>query len=293
MSALRFAAYVMPDAPFPTLAERCRRAEEAGFDAVYTADHTRDFRHPGPWFDCWTAMAAMAAATSKVRIGTMVSNPIIRPPVLLAQEALALDHLSGGRLELGIGTGIAGFDHDAMGSDHWTLSERARRFAEYVEIVDGVLRSGPDRPFGYKGEFHRAEGVIVDPAPVQQPRPPITVAGQSPTVLRVAAERADAWNTHGPFGAGVDEILEVTRRQSDRLDELCVAAGRQPGDVRRSLLCFWVLDAWESPGTLADIVSRFSAIGLTEFVVTWPEDDRQRTLFEDAVTEVIPALRRG
>jgi alkanesulfonate monooxygenase SsuD/methylene tetrahydromethanopterin reductase-like flavin-dependent oxidoreductase (luciferase family) len=293
MADVRFAAYVMPDVPFPTLAERCRQVEESGFDAVYTADHTRDFRHPGPWFDCWTAMAAMALATTEVRIGTMVSNPIIRPPVLLAQEALALDHLSGGRLELGIGTGIAGFDHDAMGSEHWSLGERVRRFAEYVEVVDGALRAGPDRPFSYKGEFHRAEGVVADPLPVQQPRPPITVAGQSPTVLRVAAERADAWNTHGPFGAGVDEIADVTAQQCARVDELCLAAGRQPGDVRRSLLCFWALDAWQSPGTLADIVTRFSAIGVTEFVVTWPEDERERALFEEAVTEVIPGLRQG
>jgi hypothetical protein len=126
---------------------------------------------------------------------------------------------------------------------------------------------------------------------VQQPRPPITVGGQSRTVLRVAAERADAWNTHGPFGRSVEEILDITRRQSDQLDELCLAAGRKPDDVRRSLLCFEALDAWASPGALADVVTRFAGAGVSEFVVFWPEDDRQRPLFEHAVTEVIPALR--
>lgn len=105
------------DAPFAELEERARNAEALGFQTVYVPDHSRPWRHDpvpgGLWFDGWTVLAALAAATSTVRLGPLVANPVLRPPDLLVREALALDHLSGGRLQLGMGTGIAGFDHEA------------------------------------------------------------------------------------------------------------------------------------------------------------------------------------
>ena len=128
------------------------------------------------------------------------------------------------------------------------------------------------------------------PPPVQRPRPPITVGGRSPTVLRVAAERADCWNTTGPFGVGIDQILETTRRQNERLNEMCVAFGREPTELRRSLFMVGVLDAWASPDAVEQIVKRFGEIGIGEFVLFWPPDERL-DLFEHDATEVIPALR--
>jgi alkanesulfonate monooxygenase SsuD/methylene tetrahydromethanopterin reductase-like flavin-dependent oxidoreductase (luciferase family) len=287
---VRFGLFVPQDAPFPELAERFRRAEELGFQAAYVADHTRDFRDSeGYWLDGWTVLAALTVRTTSIRIGTLVSNPIIRPPVLLAKEAIAVDHLSGGRLELGIGTGIASFDHAAMGVLPWSPGERAARFAEYVEVVDRVLRAQRGET-GFEGRFHRTSGTAGVPGPVQQPRPPITVGGQSPTIRRVAAERADCWNTHGPFGAGVEEILEVTRRQNAELDELCAAGGRDPASLRRSLLLHAALDAWASPRSIEDVVSRFRDAGVGEFVLYWPPDGRADRL-ERLATEVLPALR--
>ena len=130
------------------------------------------------------------------------------------------------------------------------------------------------------------------PPPVQRPRPPITVGGQSPTVLRVAAERADCWNTAGPLGLGIDEILEITRRQNDRLDEMCLALGRDPTELRRSLFLVGAMDAWATPDALEKIVQRFVEIGISEFVLFWPPDE-YLNLFEHVATEVIPALRMG
>jgi alkanesulfonate monooxygenase SsuD/methylene tetrahydromethanopterin reductase-like flavin-dependent oxidoreductase (luciferase family) len=289
---LRFGVLVLPDAPFPELAERWRRAEEVGFDDLYVADHSRDYRNlTGRWFDGWTVLAAMAKATTRIRIGTLVTNPILRPPALVAKEAATVDHLSGGRLELGIGTGIAPFDHATMGIEYWSPAERASRFREYVEVVDGLLCSSGE-PYSFEGRHYRTDEVSLVPAPVQLPRPPITVGGQSPTVLRVAAERADCWNTHGPFGLDVEQILERTRRQNRELDEMCAAGCRDPAEVRRSLLLFEALDAWASPDALERIVARFREVGVGEFVVFWPEP-QQMASFERATTEVIPALRRG
>jgi len=287
---LRFGVLGHQDAPFPTLVERWRRAEKLGFDHLWVADHVGDYRNlDGHWFDGWTVLAAMATETTHIRIGTLVSNPILRAPASLAKEAVTLDHLSGGRLELGIGTGIAPFDHVAMGVDYWSPRERAARFSEYVEVVDGLLRS-PSRTYAFEGGYYRTREAPMAPPPIQQPRPPITVGGQSPTVLRVAAERADCWNTHGPFGASLEEILEITRRQNYRLDEMCAAFGRDPGELRRSLLLFGALDAWASPDALETVVARFREVGIGEFVVLWPASEQLET-FEHVTTKVIPALK--
>jgi alkanesulfonate monooxygenase SsuD/methylene tetrahydromethanopterin reductase-like flavin-dependent oxidoreductase (luciferase family) len=138
----RFGVLVPQDAPFETLVERWKAAEALGFDAAYVADHTGDYRDlDGYWLDGWTVLAHLAAETTRIRIGTLVANPLLHHPVQLAKQAVAVDQLSGGRLELGIGTGIAGFDHDAVGEPYWAPRERAARFAEYVAVVDEVLRS--------------------------------------------------------------------------------------------------------------------------------------------------------
>ena len=130
---MRFGIEVPQDAPFPALIERWRRVEELGFDHLWVADHSADTRTDpsgnyrnldGTWFDGWTVLAVMAMETTRIRIGTLVSNPVLRPPALLAKEALTIDHLSGGRLELGIGTGIEPLDHATMGIDYWSAGER-------------------------------------------------------------------------------------------------------------------------------------------------------------------------
>jgi alkanesulfonate monooxygenase SsuD/methylene tetrahydromethanopterin reductase-like flavin-dependent oxidoreductase (luciferase family) len=159
--AVRFGIEVPQDAPFPALVECWHRVEELGFDHLWVADHSADTRTDhsgdyrnldGTWFDGWTVLAIMAKETTGIRIGTLVSNPVLRPPALLAKEALTVDHLSEGRLELGIGTGIEPLDHATMGSDYWSPGERVARFSEYVEVVDGLL-ANPSRAYAFEGRF--------------------------------------------------------------------------------------------------------------------------------------------
>jgi len=286
---VRFGILIPQDAPFETLVQRWRRAEELGFDTAYVADHSGDYRNlDGYWLDGWTVLAHLASHTERIRIGTLVTNPLLHHPAQLAKQAVAVDQLSGGRLELGIGTGIAGFDHDAVGQDYWQPRERVARFAEYVEVLDGVLRS-TGRSFQHDGTYYRTTGTPVSPGPHQRPRPPITVAGQSPTVLRVAARYADCWNTHGPFGQTVDEIAELTAQQNQRLDQLCEDNGRDPSTVRRSLLLFDALDAWASEDHFEKVLLQFRETGIHEFVVFWPPPDRAALL--DHAAERVAALR--
>jgi len=291
MPELRFGVLVVPDAPFQTLAERWRRVEELGFDFLFVADHYRHTRSASlPWFDGWTALAAMALQTSTVRIGPLGANPILREPAVVAKTAAAVDDLSNGRLELAIGKGVEEFDHRATGMPYWSPAERTARFREYVEVVDGVLRSW-ETPFTFEGRFYSTYQTSLAPAPVQRPLPPITVGGQSPTVRRVAAERADCWNTFALGDVPFAEILATVRNQNHELDARCAELGREPAGLRRSLVLWKPLDPWETPHAFERIVTAFREAGIAEFIVMWPPEDRFRLLERAATT--VASLRGG
>jgi alkanesulfonate monooxygenase SsuD/methylene tetrahydromethanopterin reductase-like flavin-dependent oxidoreductase (luciferase family) len=287
---LTFGVMVYPDRDFSLMIERFQMAEALGFHEVYVPDHSRDLRaETGTWFEGMTALAVAAMSTTRIRIGTLVSNPILRPPAILAKQAVAIDHLSGGRLDLGIGAGVFAWDHHAVGTEPWSPKERAGRFADYVAIVDGILR-GHGTPFSYEGDWLWTRDAATAPSSFQQPRVPIITGGQSPTVLRVTAKHADVWHTIGPMGVSAEEVLEVTARQNRQLDELLRENGRQPSDLRRSFATYGPWDIWTTQVSLESVVERFSAIGVSDFVFDFPEADRIPEL-ERLARETIPALR--
>lgn len=290
MTTLSFGVLLYPDATLLDLPNQFRRLEELGFDQVLLPDHSSDLRdRDSPWFDGWSVLPLAAEATERIRIGTLVSNPILRPAATLARQALTIDHLSGGRLDLGIGAGLFEWDHHAVGEEPWSPRERAGRFADYVAILDGILRGGGDR-FTHNGKWLWARDVPTAPGPVQHPRPTLITGGQSPTVLRVTAERADVWNTIGPIIDDAEEIVKVTARQNNVLDELCEANGREPGSLRRSYTPFGPFDFWNQPISFESLVETFSAIGMTEFVIELPPSSRLAE-FEKLACNTIPALR--
>lgn len=279
---MSFGLAVDVDAPFPELIERARTAEALGFDTVYVPDHSRPWRHDpipgGIWFDGWTVLTAFAMATSTIRLGTLVTNPVLRPPGLVVRQALAVDHLSSGRLQLGVGTGIAGFDHEAAGVPYWPLTERIARFREYVTFVEAALRSG-GVPIEANGRFFSGHLTGL-PEPVQSPRPPMTVAGASKGVRAVAVDHADGWNTHGAFGVAPEDLIDHLSALNADVSVRCEAAGRQPTDLRRSVLLLGSLSPWTSVGRLAELVEVMSRIGFEEIVVFWPWNDDERSVFE-------------
>lgn len=275
---------------FSELTRRWRMAEELGFDSLWVPDHTASFATGGAGlsFDGWICLAAMASNTDTIRIGTMVTNPILRHPTILAKQALAVDHLSGGRLELGIGTGVAEFDYDAVGRPVMTPTERAAHLADYIDTVIAVMES----PTGVNRRgTHYSTATVHSPEPVQRPRPPVTVGGQIRRVIQIAGRHADRWNTHGPAGASVDEIVELTRRQLAVLNEAAVAADRDPLRIVKSLMGVQALDVWTGETTLPAIVDRFQPMGFSELIIGWPGDDRIPEL-ERVASEVIPDLRK-
>jgi alkanesulfonate monooxygenase SsuD/methylene tetrahydromethanopterin reductase-like flavin-dependent oxidoreductase (luciferase family) len=293
----------LQNAPIPELHKRWRWLEEAGFDRLYVADMTHDYRpvdkgaqsgfgaSPGFWLDGWTVLADMASRTQRVRIGPLVTSPLLRPPALVALEAATVDQLCGGRLDLGFGQGV-GSDHRPLGVGRWSWQERGDRFREYVALVDELLRCREGH-VEFSGTYYSTAQPALNPGTLQRPRPPILVAGQSRAVLEVAVEIADAWNAFPRrFGDSVELNLENFRKASEKIDRLCEAAQRDPASLRRSLALSDDLSFWQRSGILEEIVERFGKLGCEEFVLEWPPEEHI-PLLERLASDVIPALREG
>lgn len=260
-------ALLIPDVTWPELLARARRLEEMGVATVWVDDHVLNPAHPHrPWLDAWSVLPALAAATSRIRLGPLVANALLRPPVVLARHALSVDHLSGGRLDLGLGSGYAAGDRAA--------GRVAGGFAETVATVHGVLRGRP----------------VLDGFPALAPvgeRPvPLTIAAHGPRALAVAAEYGDRWVSYGGFGLSASEHLAVTRRRIGRL-----ARGGRP--VRRMLLAgspaVTAEPIWSSVAAVEDFTGRYREAGIDEFAFHYPPgpmwtDAKADQVFEDYVT---------
>jgi alkanesulfonate monooxygenase SsuD/methylene tetrahydromethanopterin reductase-like flavin-dependent oxidoreductase (luciferase family) len=197
------------------LAEGC---EEHGIDTLFRSDHYLSLTAPRerPATDAWTLLGALAGRTSKLRLGTLVSPVTFRHPAVVAKAAATVDHISGGRVEVGLGAGWMELEHETFGFPFPETSERVRMLAEQLERVDGLLRD--------------------DLLTVQQPRPPLIVGGGARRgTAEPAALFADEYNT---FGVDVPEA----ERRRKRLDEACERIGRDPATLHFSLMTPFVLD---------------------------------------------------
>ncbi|MDP3984361.1 MAG: LLM class flavin-dependent oxidoreductase [Acidimicrobiia bacterium] len=286
---LRFGLYAFPFDLAGVVAE-AGRAEECGFDVLATGDHIRHPRDPGvAILDGWSVLANWAAHTQKVRLAMLVSNLIYRNPVLLAKQAVAIDQLSNGRLDLGIGTGVYETDHLMAGVPEWSPGEKVGRFGEALEIVDALLRGAMTE---YEGRYYRFEQASVSPGPVQNPRPPLIVGAEGPRTLRLAARYADRWMSFGGFASTPEEYEASIENRIKILDQHCQEIGRDPDSITRSLFVFRPLEPWRSRSDFESIVKRFSAIGFAEFILPSPGPD-QLAVFDRVVTEIIPQYQRG
>jgi alkanesulfonate monooxygenase SsuD/methylene tetrahydromethanopterin reductase-like flavin-dependent oxidoreductase (luciferase family) len=245
------------------------RAEDLGFAHAWVYDHTA-WRGHTPWHDAYSTLAAVAAVTSRILIGPLVTSPNFRHPVPTAHAVKTIDDISGGRLVLGIGAGGHSRSSDAgiLGGPDWSPQERADRFAEWVELLDRLL-VGPKTTF--EGTYYSARDVVTEPGCVQRPRVPFAIAGNGPRGLRLAANYGDLWVANG--GAG-DSPVEDVRRRIGRLAEACAEVGREPAEVRRLLLTGFTGERWlESLEAFRDLAGRYAEAGITDLVVHWPRPD--------------------
>jgi alkanesulfonate monooxygenase SsuD/methylene tetrahydromethanopterin reductase-like flavin-dependent oxidoreductase (luciferase family) len=236
MAGLRFCAYQYQHLPLDALRGRWRDAERCGFDVLWNCDTVVEPDRPRhTMFDGPATLTMMAAETHRIRVGTLVTSLYFRQPVTAAKAAVTVDHLSGGRVELALGVGDPAAGAKASGVD-LSAGERVARFGEFVELVDLLLRQEVTT---YHGQFYSCEEAETVPLPVQQPRPPVTIAAHGPKMLRIAAEHADGWSSWGGYDIDTEEAFyAVTADRSHRFDDLCAAAGRDPASIRHSLVCF-------------------------------------------------------
>ena len=290
MHALRVGTLVLPNEPWRDLAARWRRLEDGGVDSIWSCDHFTNPHRPGqPWFEASTSLAALATSTTRVRIGLLVGAIVSRSPALFVKEAQTVDHLSGGRLELGLGAGGAPTDQPMWGVEEWSPRERVERFAEYVEVVDRLSR---EDEVTYDGSWYRTTGAVTAPGFVQRPRPPLVLAAHGSGTLSVAARFADTWNTYGPD-------LDAARASSEKLDDACVKIGRDPAEIRRAALVGLMEGtSWTSASNFEDLVHTWFNAGFTEVVFYDPPYGRAGVpiappnTIEELLSESLVRLRR-
>jgi F420-dependent oxidoreductase-like protein len=262
-------------APMATTPERMREvwiaADGAGFDHLWIMDHFMplvrsatgwyQFDPIDPVFEAWTTLAAMAEVVKRIRIGVNVTGNLYRHPSVLAKTAATLDQFSGGRLEFGIGASWAEFEFKTLGIPFPPAGERMDRLAEACEVLK--LLWTRDRA-DFDGRHYRLEGAISEPKPVQRPHPPIWIGGSGEKrLLRIAAQHADVWNI---VGGPPEEALRLSRI----LDDHCLAVGRDPAEVRRSIGVPYRPDDPER--TLRDAEAHI-ANGFTELLITVKGDE--------------------
>ena len=228
-----------------------RLTETFGLEGLFRSDHyTAIIRADADAHDAWAILAGLAAVTERIRLGTLVSPATFRHPSVLARMAVTVDHISGGRVEVGMGSGWYGREHDAHG---FLFPDGRSRFELFAEQVEIVLRSWTEDRFDHDGAAYRLRNQRALPRPLQEPHPPLVLGGSvRPRFAALAARYATEVNT---LGAPDDEL----RARKEALDRACREAGRDPSSLGFSVMtsCFVGTDRAEA----VERVARFLATG--------------------------------
>ncbi len=256
MSTITFGIYV-PQVSFDYAAilDRAKLAEEVGFDSLWFFDHLYSPAQPDrPSYEGWTLATYILAQTTRLRVGHLVLCNNFRHPSLLGKMATTLDVLSGGRLDLGIGSGSVEHEHHQGGLPWGTFPERSERLGESLEILTRMFTG---QPTTFSGRHYEVDDLPNLPPPVQSPRPPIHIGGIGPRhTMPLVARYADVWNVPTYGLARWEESEKVLERE-------CAAIGRDPATIRRSQEAMLVLAPDESSlePARANAQRRFGAEG--------------------------------
>jgi F420-dependent oxidoreductase-like protein len=227
-----------------------RLTEEHGLEGLFRSDHyTAIIRPDADAHDAWATLAGLAAITTRIRLGTLVSPATFRHPSILARMAATVDHISGGRVDVGMGSGWYEREHDAHG---FPFLDGKRRFELFAEQVEVVVRSWTEERFDHDGPAYRLRGQLALPKPVQSPHPPLVLGGTvKQRFAALAARYATEVNT---LGAPNDEL----RERKAALDRACADLGRDPATLGFSVMtaCF----VGETEAEVGDRVARFLAV---------------------------------
>ena len=260
-------------------------ADEAGVDNLWLCDHFQAFRGKDPRkediFEAWTLLAAMAAVTKRARIGVMVTGNTYRHPAVLAKMAVTVDHISGGRLEFGLGASDADWEHVMLGIPFPPAVERLHMMREAFVLIKRLWSD--EEQVDLDGRFYKLTAAVAHPKPLQKPYPPVWIGGEGEKLtLRIVAEHADVWNAIGR------KPIEELAHKNRVLDEHCRAIGRDPASIRRSVQVHFNEEQDIEPvsARMAELISE----GFSDFVVLVPAPDPRRRL-EMALEALLPRFQ--
>lgn len=276
---LRIGLKLASDAPIESFRRVWRIADEAGFDHCWAFDHLVATRAPErdvSVFEGWSLLAAMAEATTRVRLGLLVSGMTYRNPALLAKLAVTVDHLSGGRLEFGVGAGWSKVEHAMYGIGE--LDHLASRFSEGLHVLKMLWTQERS---SFDGHFYRLQNAVGNPMPVQQPHPPIWIGAARSAMLRITAAEADVWNWAG-------DGFEAAQNAGRDLTAACRAIGRDPAELRWSAQLSF---DGTHPAALGDELRTWFAAGFSELVISCAGSDPVRSA-EVTAAAVLPKARQ-
>lgn len=285
---MKFSLWPRNDRTPADLLEEVRAAEASGWHGVWLADHympdsgdTTPAR--GDIYECWALLAALAAVTQRVRIGTLVSPTSVHHPALLAKRAATIDRLSGGRTVLGLGAGWQINEHHAYGIDLEPPGRRVSRFEEAIGIVRSMLTEDSTT---FHGEFYDITDAPCDPKPVQSPLP-LLVGTRGPRMLRIAVRHASEWNTWS--------APDLAARRASLL-EACETAGRSPATMWTSVNALVELgQSTPTPGRpaiagtarqLVDQLGQYADLGFDEFILPDWNLGTERAEISDNLTRI-------
>jgi alkanesulfonate monooxygenase SsuD/methylene tetrahydromethanopterin reductase-like flavin-dependent oxidoreductase (luciferase family) len=263
-----------------SLREMWTIVDEAGFDSCWVFDHFSALG-PDPSGDVlegWSLLAAMAVATRTTRIGCLVTGNTYRHPAVLAKMAATIDHLSGGRLDVGLG---AGGHHANLGLPVASPRDLLGRFDEACQVLK-LLWTSPLASFA--GEHYILDEAYANPKPIQRPHPPLWLGSSGERGgLRVVARHADVWINASPFGTGIEEIT----RLSGVLDGYCAEVDRDPAEIRRAVQIRLPDDSDEA----VRLISAYEAAGFDEVIVAIGARGAETVPAAEATAKLLPRLR--
>ena len=264
--------------------ERWQLFERLGYESAWLCDHLiQPSRPTGPYFEAWSLLGGLAAVTKSIRVGILVTSNTFRYPQVLAKMAVTVDHISGGRLEIGMGAGWYEPEHTMFGIDFPETKELVSRFEEAVQVVDLMTREDTS---SFEGKYYTLKGARSRPPSVQKPRPPVVLGAFGPRMLRTVAKYADTWNAFGTPAA--------MRERNQMLDDYCREIGRDPETLDRSLY-YWVAkagdDPWASKDAFYRVLEPYVEAGINQFIIDQPRDD-QLEMLEWAAMEAVPKYSR-
>lgn len=254
---------------------RVRFAEEVGFEGAWVFDHfSALYADPaGPCLEGWTLLAALAAQTERIRLGTLVTGISHRHPSVLATEIVTVDHVSGGRVECGVGAAWNEREHQSLGIPFPSVKERMERLEEAIQVLR-LLLSG--ERVSFEGKHYRLDRARYRPRPVQQPYPPVWIGANGRQLgLPLVGRQADVW--HG-FPDHYQQKWEVVRRAAE-------GAGRDPDSIIRAS------DLPISPpwAQVRRAFQRLVKSGVSYLIVGWPTEGQGR--LDEFVSRILPELR--